>query len=949
MTTLHARALAVIACVCLAPARTAAQPGWFVQDVATIPACANGVQPTVRLTGLGRDAQAPVVGWTDNCSTDADGDHHPFWFAKNSCSAGTWTTGHIQKPVASTLSLLGTPPVLATSSNGTAWYYYAAHSGDGPWGDGDVEFSRYSTFRHDLATGADNVQDNVGYARWPNVDYPLYVAASHGAAIHWMRGVGYGGSAYRGRLVRDGATLRYRNTDGAYVYLDQVSLKHLAYDIGDDGSHHIVYVTHANDILYTTHAANEPIVTTTEIDDFNEFVEAITTSAPRAIGRASASGVALAVSAGNLLHLVLGGYVPHGASSEPALTYLLSGSGFASFTSRTIATERVASHPSIAINRGEATERACITYWDRDHGLVYVCGSLPNGGFSGNEPPTIIGDALPSARAVGTQLWFRDDTGEPTIAFFDASDNTIRLATQDITDPVTTVTPNPSNWRRAPVTMTMTGNDCPGAGVVAIEHAVTPELAADCTWCSGDPVKTDGTVATRLIETEGINKLRFFATDGANRIEPERIVEVKLDPLPPTIAGERRRLGSSIVSTGTWSNQDIQLSFVCDDQATPGHTASGIAPGQCPSSQTFATEGLFGVTGTVRDRAGNTATTTLEVGIDKTKPLPPTVAFEGYAANNARTYPTAWNWFGIGTARVVVKATCWDSPVLPPGQYAGIDYCSPERTFTQPGSIFGTVTAADRAGNSITVQFPGSGIDRKAPSATVTLLSTPQNGWYTNPIRIAVDCVDGWEAAQTGNNTYTMVQSGIDPNADCGKTIERQVPQSGTNVQVLATDNAKDKAGNLVSPAKYVTLASVDVTPPDLACTLEPSAFVFPAVGEQNFDHVLKAVNATVSPLADAQSGLDGTFTLTDILISGDSNDGDACYVNKTIKENDDDVVIAPADVVEAEFGTADTQFRLRLERCRSASTRVYEAQYEAKDRVGNRKTASCTFTVKPN
>jgi hypothetical protein len=211
-----------------------------------------------------------------------------------------------------------------------------------------------------------------------------------------------------------------------------------------------------------------------------------------------------------------------------------------------------------------------------------------------------------------------------------------------------------------------------------------------------------------------------------------------------------------------------------------------------------------------------------------------------------------------------------------------------------------------------------------------------------------VDCVDRWEAAQTGSGSYTMVQSGIDPDSDCNKIVERQVPQSGASVQVLATGNSKDKAGNVVSPAQYVTLASVDVTPPSLECTLEPSSFVIPGIGEQNFDHVLRTVVATV-PHSDAHSGLDGTFTLTDILISGDSWDGDACYANKTPVENADHVVIAPADVVGAEFGTADTEFRLRLERCRSGASRVYTAWYEARDRVGNVKAASCTFTVKPN
>jgi FG-GAP-like repeat len=84
---------------------------------------------------------------------------------------------------------------------------------------------------------------------------------------------------------------------------------------------------------------------------------------------------------------------------------------------------------------------------------------------------------------------------------------------------------------------------------------------------------------------------------------------IGIDNDPPTI----KAAVSPLPNAGGWSNSDVTLSFSCSDKT------SGIS--SCPSPITVTTEGANQVvTTTATDRAGNTASVSVTVNLDKTAP-----------------------------------------------------------------------------------------------------------------------------------------------------------------------------------------------------------------------------------------------------------------------------------------------------------------------------------------
>ena len=86
---------------------------------------------------------------------------------------------------------------------------------------------------------------------------------------------------------------------------------------------------------------------------------------------------------------------------------------------------------------------------------------------------------------------------------------------------------------------------------------------------------------------------------------------MSIDKTAPTITHAQ----SPEPNDNGWNNADVTVTFTCDDQ--PG--LSGIA--SCTAPHTVTSEGTQQpVAGTAKDNAGNEATDTAHVSIDKTKP-----------------------------------------------------------------------------------------------------------------------------------------------------------------------------------------------------------------------------------------------------------------------------------------------------------------------------------------
>ncbi len=158
------------------------------------------------------------------------------------------------------------------------------------------------------------------------------------------------------------------------------------------------------------------------------------------------------------------------------------------------------------------------------------------------------------------------------------------------------------------------------------------------------------------------------------RGKPGETISVKIvgvDTDAPTISGT---IAPAPPASG-WLNTSAVVSFACDD------ATSGVA--SCPAPVTVDTEGANQVvTGTAVDHAGNRASQSITVSIDKTAPT---------IQATATPQPNAAGW---NTAPVTVSFACADG-------LSGIASCPPPITVSTPGTRTITGVAVDQAGNQI--------------------------------------------------------------------------------------------------------------------------------------------------------------------------------------------------------------------------------------------------------
>jgi len=150
---------------------------------------------------------------------------------------------------------------------------------------------------------------------------------------------------------------------------------------------------------------------------------------------------------------------------------------------------------------------------------------------------------------------------------------------------------------------------------------------------------------------------------------------IGFDLQPPAISASI----SPAPNAAGWNNSNATVSFICSDQT------SGVA--SCPSPVVVTTEGANQViSGTATDKAGNKATVSVKVNLDKTPPL---------ITPSVNPPPDAGGW---NLPPVTVSYICSD-------QLSGIATCSSPVTLTMEGpGQSATGIATDLAGNTATVQ-----------------------------------------------------------------------------------------------------------------------------------------------------------------------------------------------------------------------------------------------------
>ena len=263
---------------------------------------------------------------------------------------------------------------------------------------------------------------------------------------------------------------------------------------------------------------------------------------------------------------------------------------------------------------------------------------------------------------------------------------------------VASVTPaaNANGWHNAAsVNIQLAATDV-GTGVNAIEYRL------------GEPTIDKGTTAGALVQLslaqEGIIPLQFSATDFAGNVEPRNNLPIRIDSIPPQIAGAQTPRPNAY----GWNNTDIRVQFTCDDVAPETEIAgSGVALADCGPEQ-LVTElppgtDFIQVTGIATDLAGNTSEEHIgPVRIDKAPPI-----------INAMAQPAA-NEAGWNNSDVQVSFACADD-------LSGILSCAEPALLTDEGSgQEASGIGSDLAENTATTTLGPIAIDKTAPEVTVT-------------------------------------------------------------------------------------------------------------------------------------------------------------------------------------------------------------------------------------
>jgi hypothetical protein len=206
---------------------------------------------------------------------------------------------------------------------------------------------------------------------------------------------------------------------------------------------------------------------------------------------------------------------------------------------------------------------------------------------------------------------------------------------------------------------------------------------------------------------------------------------VGLDNDPPTITA----LLDIQPNGAGWHNQDVTVSFSCDD------AISGVAA--CSDSIIVNLEGAAQViTGTAIDHAGNSQTASVVINLDKTPPV-----------LNSSTDPIP-NANGWNNSDPTISFSATDA-------LSGLVSVSPDVTVTTEGANqIITGTATDLADNIATLDVTVN-LDKTAPIISATSSPLPNaNGWNNTDVNVSFTGTDSLSGIDTLTPQITVTSEG---------------------------------------------------------------------------------------------------------------------------------------------------------------------------------------------
>ena len=341
----------------------------------------------------------------------------------------------------------------------------------------------------------------------------------------------------------------------------------------------------------------------------------------------------------------------------------------------------------------------------------------------------------------------------------------------DRTAPTTSLSGTSNAWTNGDVTVSLAASD-------NLSDVARTEYTVD-----GGAART-GT--SFILASEGDHTVTFSSTDKAGNTEAVQTANVRMDKTAPTISHAFTPLA---YTDGVWTNHDVTVTFTCNDQG-------GSAVASCSDPVTKSSEGAGqDVVGTAKDNAGNSATDTAQVSIDKTLP---TITGATSGSKNAA------GWYNDD---VTVTYTANDA-------LSGVAVTPDSDVLGEGRGQASRATVTDGAGNSASTGVTGIDVDKTAPVLTAEVPS----GWHTDDVAVAWSCTDALSgvATQPSNDTVTGEGDNLSSTANCtdvaGNVATRTV--SGIKIDRTAPTTTASVAEPLASgwygDAVKVTLDSED-------------------------------------------------------------------------------------------------------------------------------------------